>query len=97
MWFQNLCFFYYIIAGYTSNTEKKEHQEVNILFKPVVAAQKINKVADPKSVIYMFFMQEQCTKGEKCKFYFWWENVNTHSYIDFGDKNFIKVVIDDWD
>lgn len=25
--------------------------------------------ADPKSVFYIFFMQEQCTEGEKCKFY----------------------------
>jgi len=60
-----VCFFYYIIAGYTPNIEKKEHQELNVLFKPVVAAQKIHKYADPKSVVYIFFMQEQCTKGEK--------------------------------
>lgn len=68
MWFQSLCFFYYIIAGYTSNIQKKQHQELNVLFKPVVAAQKISKDADPKSVVYMFFMQEQRTGGEKCKF-----------------------------
>jgi len=52
-------------SGYTPNIEKKEHQELNVLFKPVVAAQKIHKYADPKSVVYIFFMQEQCTKGEK--------------------------------
>lgn len=68
MWLQSLSFFYYIITGYTPNIEKKEHQELSVLFKPVVAAQKIHKYADPKSVVYIFFMQEQCTKGEKCKF-----------------------------
>ena len=46
------------------NIEKKEHPELNVLFKPVVAAQKINKDADPKSVVYKFFIQEHCIKGE---------------------------------
>ena len=48
--------------------KKKELQELNELFKPVVAAQKISKGADPKSVVCAFFKQGQCTKGDKCKF-----------------------------
>jgi len=38
------------------------------LFKPVTAAQKVEKGADPKSVLCAFFKQGQCGKGEKCKF-----------------------------
>ena len=41
--------------------KKKELQELNELFKPVVAAQKISK-----SVVCAFFKQGQCTKGDKC-------------------------------
>ena len=48
--------------------KKKELQELNELFKPVVAAQKISKGADPKSIVCAFFKQGQCTKGDKCKF-----------------------------
>uniref|UniRef100_A0A8C6RPJ1 C3H1-type domain-containing protein n=1 Tax=Nannospalax galili TaxID=1026970 RepID=A0A8C6RPJ1_NANGA len=48
--------------------KKKEFQELNELFKPVVAAQKISKGADPKSVVCAFFKLGQCTKGDKCKF-----------------------------
>uniref|UniRef100_A0A5F8H507 Uncharacterized protein n=1 Tax=Monodelphis domestica TaxID=13616 RepID=A0A5F8H507_MONDO len=33
--------------------KKKELQELNELFKPVVAAQKVSKAADPKSVVYL--------------------------------------------
>ena len=43
-------------------------QELNELFKPVVAAQKISKGADPKSVVCAFFTQGQCTKRDQCKF-----------------------------
>ncbi|KAL1787655.1 zinc finger protein CCCH domain-containing protein 15 [Sigmodon hispidus] len=48
--------------------KKKELQELNELFKPVIAAQKISKGADPKSVVCAFFKQGQCTKGDKYKF-----------------------------
>ncbi|KAK2502102.1 hypothetical protein MC885_006419 [Smutsia gigantea] len=48
--------------------KKKELQELNELFKLVVAAQKISKGAGPKSVVCAFFKQGQCTKGGKCKF-----------------------------
>uniref|UniRef100_A0A3B4BXE0 Zinc finger CCCH domain-containing protein 15 n=1 Tax=Pygocentrus nattereri TaxID=42514 RepID=A0A3B4BXE0_PYGNA len=48
--------------------KKKELAELNELFKPVVAAQKVNKGVDPKSVLCAFFKQGQCTKGDKCKF-----------------------------
>ncbi|XP_040295835.1 zinc finger CCCH domain-containing protein 15 isoform X2 [Bufo bufo] len=48
--------------------KKKELQELNELFKPVVAAQKVSKGVDPKSVVCAFFKQGQCTKGDKCKF-----------------------------
>jgi len=48
--------------------KKKELDELNELFKPVVAAQKVAKGVDPKSVLCAFFKQGQCTKGDKCKF-----------------------------
>ncbi|KAH9403766.1 hypothetical protein TYRP_014957 [Tyrophagus putrescentiae] len=53
-------------------TKKEEKQkqlaEMNQLFKPVVAAQKIDKGVDPKSVLCAFFKSGQCGKGAKCKF-----------------------------
>ncbi|KAI5620155.1 zinc finger CCCH domain-containing protein 15, partial [Silurus asotus] len=48
--------------------KKKDISELNELFKPVVAAQKVSKGVDPKSVLCAFFKQGQCTKGDKCKF-----------------------------
>ncbi|KAH0508810.1 Zinc finger CCCH domain-containing protein 15 [Microtus ochrogaster] len=80
---------------------KKELQELNELFKPVVAAQKISKGADPKSVVCAFFKQGQCTKGDKCKF--------SHDltlerkcekrsvYIDARDEELEKDTMDNWD
>ncbi|TEA23106.1 hypothetical protein DBR06_SOUSAS5410032, partial [Sousa chinensis] len=50
-------------AGYTSNIEKKEHPELNVL-----SCCSENKDADPKSVVYTFFMQEHCIKGESVSF-----------------------------
>ncbi|KAL1764785.1 zinc finger protein CCCH domain-containing protein 15, partial [Sigmodon hispidus] len=47
--------------------KKEELQELNELFKPVVAAQKISNGEDPKSVLCEFFKQGQCTKGDKWK------------------------------
>ncbi|XP_054287006.1 zinc finger CCCH domain-containing protein 15 homolog [Macrosteles quadrilineatus] len=43
----------------------KEQKEMSLLFRPV---QKVEKGADPKSVICAFYKQGQCTKGSKCKF-----------------------------
>ncbi|KAK7590648.1 hypothetical protein V9T40_002261 [Parthenolecanium corni] len=45
----------------------KEAKELSLIFKPV-QTQKIEKGADPKSVLCAFFKFGQCTKGTKCKF-----------------------------
>ncbi|XP_066138127.1 zinc finger CCCH domain-containing protein 15 homolog [Euwallacea fornicatus] len=45
----------------------KEQKEMNMLFKPV-QSQKIEKGADPKSIVCAFFKQGQCGKGDRCKF-----------------------------
>ncbi|KAL3275468.1 hypothetical protein HHI36_020228 [Cryptolaemus montrouzieri] len=52
-----------------SEKEKKlqEQKELAMLFKPV-QSQKIEKGADPKSIVCAFFKQGQCGKGNKCKF-----------------------------
>ncbi|XP_074595576.1 zinc finger CCCH domain-containing protein 15 homolog [Brevipalpus obovatus] len=75
--------------------KKKELEEFNKLFKPVIA-QKVDKGVDPKSVVCAFFKQGQCSKGDKCKF--------SHNlaldrktekkdiYSDMRDDN-----MDDWD
>lgn len=47
--------------------KKKEMEEFNKLFKPVIV-QKVDKGVDPKSVVCAFFKQGQCSKGDKCKF-----------------------------
>lgn len=81
--------------------KKKELQELNDLFKPVVAAQKVSKGVDPKSVVCAFFKQGQCTKGDKCKF--------SHDlslerkcekrslYFDKRDDELEKDTMDNWD
>lgn len=48
--------------------KKKEIDELNSLFKPVVELQKLGKGVDPKSVLCVFFKQGLCAKGDKCKF-----------------------------
>lgn len=45
----------------------KEQKELAMLFKPV-QTQKVEKGADPKSIVCAFFKQGQCGKGDKCKF-----------------------------
>ncbi|KAI5721027.1 hypothetical protein M8J77_015010 [Diaphorina citri] len=45
--------------------KEKEQKELGLLFRPV---QKVEKGADPKSVVCAFFKQGQCSKGAKCKF-----------------------------
>ncbi|XP_075687397.1 zinc finger CCCH domain-containing protein 15 isoform X2 [Rhinoderma darwinii] len=81
--------------------KKKELQELNELFKPVVAAQKVSKGVDPKSVVCAFFKQGQCTKGDKCKF--------SHDlslerkcekrslYFDGRDDELEKDTMENWD
>ncbi|XP_036397341.1 zinc finger CCCH domain-containing protein 15-like [Megalops cyprinoides] len=81
--------------------KKKELSELNELFKPVVAAQKVSKGVDPKSVLCAFFKQGQCTKGDKCKF--------SHDlslerkcekrsvYIDGRDEDLEKDTMENWD
>ncbi|KAL4656675.1 zinc finger CCCH domain-containing protein 15 [Arapaima gigas] len=81
--------------------KKKELSELNELFRPVVAAQKISKGVDPKSVLCAFFKQGQCTKGDKCKF--------SHDltlerkcekrsvYVDGRDEDLEKDTMDNWD
>ncbi|KAL6102187.1 zc3h15 [Pungitius sinensis] len=81
--------------------KKKELDELNELFKPVVAAQKVAKGVDPKSVLCAFFKQGQCTKGDKCKF--------SHDltmerkcekrslYVDERDDELEKDTMDKWD
>ncbi|XP_041866564.1 zinc finger CCCH domain-containing protein 15 [Melanotaenia boesemani] len=81
--------------------KKKEIDELNELFKPVVAAQKVGKGVDPKSVLCAFFKQGQCTKGDKCKF--------SHDlsmerkcekrsvYVDERDEDLEKDTMENWD
>ncbi|XP_070833536.1 zinc finger CCCH domain-containing protein 15 [Chaetodon trifascialis] len=81
--------------------KKKELEELNELFKPVVAAQKVSKGVDPKSVLCAFFKQGQCTKGDKCKF--------SHDlsmerkcekrsvYVDERDEDLEKDTMENWD
>lgn len=47
------------------DAEIQKQKEMALLFKPV---QKVEKGADPKSVVCAFYKQGQCTKGSKCKF-----------------------------
>ncbi|KAK1905149.1 Zinc finger CCCH domain containing protein 15, partial [Dissostichus eleginoides] len=81
--------------------KKKELDELNDLFKPVIAAQKVAAGVDPKSVLCAFFKQGQCTKGDKCKF--------SHDltmerkcekrslYVDKRDDELEKDTMDGWD
>ncbi|XP_034537180.1 zinc finger CCCH domain-containing protein 15 [Notolabrus celidotus] len=81
--------------------KKKELDELNELFKPVVAAQKVSKGVDPKSVLCAFFKQGQCTKGDRCKF--------SHDlsmerkcekrslYVDERDEELEKDTMENWD
>nr|CAG4636461.1 EOG090X0C5B [Eubosmina coregoni]SVE70024.1 EOG090X0C5B [Eubosmina coregoni] len=48
--------------------ELKQQKEMQDLFKPVQTVQKIEKGADPKSVLCAFFKQGTCGKGDRCKF-----------------------------
>lgn len=54
--------------GARKDAKKKEADELNMLFRPVMEVQKLSKGADPKSVLCAFFKQGSCTKGDRCKF-----------------------------
>ncbi|XP_050437251.1 zinc finger CCCH domain-containing protein 15 homolog [Adelges cooleyi] len=45
--------------------KKDDKDDLGLIFKPV---QKIEKGADPKSILCAFYKQGQCAKGSKCKF-----------------------------
>lgn len=54
------------VTAVTKKDEKKKELDVlNQIFKPV---QKVEKGADPKSILCAFYKQGQCSKGDKCKF-----------------------------
>jgi hypothetical protein len=76
-------------------------QELNKLFKPVVAAQKISKGADPKSVLCAFLKQGQCTKGDDGKFFHdltLERKCRKQSIcIDARDEEPEKDIMDNWD
>nr|SVE75351.1 EOG090X0C5B [Daphnia dolichocephala] len=48
--------------------ELKAQKEMQDLFKPVQTVQKVEKGADPKSILCAFFKQGTCGKGDRCKF-----------------------------
>ncbi|KAI4470491.1 zinc finger-containing protein p48znf [Holotrichia oblita] len=78
----------------------KDQKELAQLFKPV-QTQKIEKGADPKSIVCAFFKQGQCTKGDKCKF--------SHDlsierkaekrslYVDMRDSDDPEETMENWD
>ncbi|XP_025204184.1 zinc finger CCCH domain-containing protein 15 homolog [Melanaphis sacchari] len=56
------------IAARKTDDKKKDDKtkdELGLIFKPV---QKVEKGADPKSILCAFYKQGQCAKGSKCKF-----------------------------
>ncbi|XP_026883969.2 zinc finger CCCH domain-containing protein 15 isoform X2 [Electrophorus electricus] len=81
--------------------KKKELSELNELFKPVVAAQKVSKGVDPKSVLCAFFKQGQCTKGDKCKFSHDMtldrKGEKRSMYVDGRDEDLEKDTMENWD
>uniref|UniRef100_H2SHR5 Zinc finger CCCH domain-containing protein 15 n=1 Tax=Takifugu rubripes TaxID=31033 RepID=H2SHR5_TAKRU len=87
--------------GSKKTDKKKELDQLNELFKPVVAAQKVSKGVDPKSVLCAFFKQGQCTKGDKCKFS---HDLSVERkcekrslYVDERDEELEKDTMDNWD
>ncbi|XP_030012012.1 zinc finger CCCH domain-containing protein 15 [Sphaeramia orbicularis] len=83
------------------NDKKKEMDELNELFKPVVTAQKVSKGVDPKSVLCAFFKQGQCTKGDKCKFShdlsMERKCEKKNMYVDERDEDLEKDTMENWD
>lgn len=81
--------------------KKKELDELNELFKPVVAAQKVSKGVDPKSVLCAFYKQGQCTKGDKCKFShdlsMERKCEKRNMYVDERDDELEKDTMENWD
>merc|ERR1711928_206068 len=56
------------LAKEKKELEAKQKKEIADLFRPVQAVQKIEKGADPKSILCAFFKQGNCGKGDRCKF-----------------------------
>merc|ERR1711928_11878 len=56
------------LAKEKKDLEAKQKKEIADLFRPVQAVQKIEKGADPKSILCAFFKQGNCGKGDRCKF-----------------------------
>lgn len=75
----------------------KEQKEMNLLFKPV---QKVEKGADPKSVVCAFYKNGQCTKGAKCKFShdlsIERKGEKRSMYVDMRDKD-EEETMENWD
>ena len=46
----------------------EEKRELDAIFRPAAAFQKISAGADPKSVLCVFYKQGMCSKGARCKF-----------------------------
>ncbi|CAG00335.1 unnamed protein product, partial [Tetraodon nigroviridis] len=87
--------------GAKKSDKKKELDQLNELFKPVVAAQKVSKGVDPKSVLCAFYKQGQCTKGDKCKFS---HDLSVERkcekrsvYVDERDEDLEKDTMENWD
>ncbi|XP_039613656.1 zinc finger CCCH domain-containing protein 15 isoform X2 [Polypterus senegalus] len=90
------------VVDKTKKTDKKKDiAELNELFRPVVASQKISKGADPKSVVCAFYKQGQCTKGDKCKFShdlsLERKGEKRSVYVDGRDEDLEKDTMDKWD
>ncbi|XP_054756052.2 zinc finger CCCH domain-containing protein 15-like [Lytechinus pictus] len=87
--------------GAKKDAKKKEADELNMLFRPVMEAQKLSKGADPKSVLCAFFKQGSCSKGDKCKFS---HDLNIQRkaekrsvYSDVRDDELANDTMDNWD
>ncbi|XP_072180806.1 zinc finger CCCH domain-containing protein 15-like [Diadema setosum] len=87
--------------GAKKESKKKEAEELNMLFRPVMEAQKLSKGADPKSVVCAFFKQGTCTKGDKCKFSHdltMQRKAEKRSvYADIRDDELEKDTMENWD
>jgi len=75
--------------------DDKTKDDLGLIFKPV---QKVEKGADPKSILCAFFKQGQCAKGSKCKFS---HDLATEKkaekrsmYVDMRDEN---DTMENWD
>ncbi|XP_050532376.1 zinc finger CCCH domain-containing protein 15 homolog [Daktulosphaira vitifoliae] len=77
--------------------DDKNKDDLGLIFKPV---QKVEKGADPKSILCAFYKQGQCAKGSKCKFS---HDLATEKkaekrsmYVDMRDAD-VNDTMDNWD